>query len=180
MPSAIPCSLSPFISRIHSCLFLNWRRIVSSKFFETQVPSISTKELVLPRPLSSTLQRTQHSVKLLSLYDWQNQEPFMQRLQTLVPGHLPSHSALSGYELFAPLTLWRLSVSLQSLVQTLGNCPASGAPWSSAMPPSLGRSRITTTTTGSCVKERGLRLYNDIHSNLQQNMINTSDKLTTA
>ena len=27
-PSAIPCSLSPLISRIHSCLFSDWRRTV--------------------------------------------------------------------------------------------------------------------------------------------------------
>ena len=47
-PSAIPCSLSPLISRIHSRLFSDWRRTVSSKFFDTQVPSISTKELELP------------------------------------------------------------------------------------------------------------------------------------
>ena len=48
-PSAIPCSLSPLISRIHSRLFSDWRRTVSSKYFDTQVPSISTEELVLPR-----------------------------------------------------------------------------------------------------------------------------------
>ena len=48
-PSAIPCILSPLISRIHSCLFSDWRRTVSSKFFDTQVPLISTEELVLPR-----------------------------------------------------------------------------------------------------------------------------------
>ena len=48
-PSAIPCSLSPFISRIHSCLFSDWRRTVSSKYFDTQISSISTEELVLPR-----------------------------------------------------------------------------------------------------------------------------------
>ena len=42
-PSAIPCSLSPLISRIHSCLFSDWRRTVSSKYFDTQVPSISTE-----------------------------------------------------------------------------------------------------------------------------------------
>ena len=47
--SAIPCSLSPLISRIHSSLFSDWRRTASSKFFDTQVPSISTEELVLPR-----------------------------------------------------------------------------------------------------------------------------------
>ena len=48
-PSAIPCSLSPLISRIHSRLFSDWRCTVSSKYFDTQVPSISTEELVLPR-----------------------------------------------------------------------------------------------------------------------------------
>ena len=66
----------------------------------------------------------------------------MQRLWTLVPGHLSSHSALSSYGLFAPLAYWRLSVSLRPLVHTLGSCPASGAPWSPAMPPSLGRGRV--------------------------------------
>ena len=39
---AIPCSLSPLIS--------DWRRFVSSKFFNTQVPSISSEELVLAVP----------------------------------------------------------------------------------------------------------------------------------
>ena len=53
-PSAIPCSLSPLI---HSCLFLDWRRTVSSKYFDTQVPSISTEELVLPRHARCDLSR---------------------------------------------------------------------------------------------------------------------------
>ena len=48
-PFAIPCSISSLISRIHSRLFSYWRRTVSSKYFDTQVPSISTEELVLPR-----------------------------------------------------------------------------------------------------------------------------------
>ena len=48
VPSAIPCSLSPLIPRIHSCLFLDQRHTVSSKYFDTQVPSISTEDLVLP------------------------------------------------------------------------------------------------------------------------------------
>ena len=47
--SPIPCILSPLISRIHSRLISDWRRTVSSKFFDTQVSSISTEELVLPR-----------------------------------------------------------------------------------------------------------------------------------
>ena len=37
------------VSRIHSCLILDWRHTVSSKYFDTQVPSISTEELVHPR-----------------------------------------------------------------------------------------------------------------------------------
>ena len=45
-----PLSLaSPLISRIHSRLISDWRRTVSSKYFDTQVPSISTEELVLSR-----------------------------------------------------------------------------------------------------------------------------------
>ena len=67
-------------------------------------------------PLSSSLQRTQPSVRFLSHYDWQNREFFLQRRWTLVPGHLSSHSALSSYGLFAPLTLWRLSASFRPLV----------------------------------------------------------------
>ena len=39
--SATPCSLSLVISRILSSLFLDWRHTVSSKFCDTQVPSIS-------------------------------------------------------------------------------------------------------------------------------------------
>ena len=49
MSSAILCSFFPLISRIHSSLFSDWRRTVSSNFFNTQVPLISTEELVLPR-----------------------------------------------------------------------------------------------------------------------------------
>ena len=56
-PSTIPCSLSTPISRIHSSLFLDWRRTVSSKFFDTKVPSISTEELVLPHHAGCVLSR---------------------------------------------------------------------------------------------------------------------------
>ena len=41
------------------------------------------------------------------------------------------------------------SISLRPMVQALGSFPASGAPWSSAMTPSLGRGRVTTTPTTS-------------------------------
>ena len=61
-PSAIPCSLSPLIS--------DWRRTVSSKFFDTQVPSISTEELVLTRHarcVLSSLRCNGHSLLLGSI-----------------------------------------------------------------------------------------------------------------
>ena len=56
VPSAIPCSLSSLISCIHPCLFSNWKRAVSSKFFVTQSPrfpprnlcSLIPHQLVLP------------------------------------------------------------------------------------------------------------------------------------
>ena len=56
-PSTIHCSLSSPISRIHSSLFSDWRRTVSSKFFDTQVPSIFTEKLVLPRHARCVLSR---------------------------------------------------------------------------------------------------------------------------
>ena len=56
-PSAILCSLSPVISCIHSRLISDWRRTVLSKFFDTQVSSISTEELVLPRHARCVLSR---------------------------------------------------------------------------------------------------------------------------
>ena len=56
-PCAILCSLSPLTSRIHSRLFSDWRRTVSSKYFDTQVPSISTEELVLSRHARCVLSR---------------------------------------------------------------------------------------------------------------------------
>ena len=68
--SAISYSLSPLISRIHCFLFSDWRRTVSSKSFDTQVPSISSEELVLPRHVRCVLFRLRcngHSL-LLSSY----------------------------------------------------------------------------------------------------------------
>ena len=56
-PSTIPGSLSPLISHIRSSLFSDWRHIVSSKFFDMQVPLISTEELVLPRHACCVLSR---------------------------------------------------------------------------------------------------------------------------
>ena len=70
VPSAIPCSLSSLISRIHSCFFSDWRRTSSSKFFDTQIPLISTEKLELPchaRCVRCRLRSNGHTL-LLSSY----------------------------------------------------------------------------------------------------------------
>ena len=56
----------------------------------------------------------------------------------------------------APLTLWRLSVSLRPLVQTLGSFPASEAPWSPAMPSSLERGRVTNNNNNNNLETKKL------------------------
>ena len=49
--------VSLLFSRMHSFLFSDWRRTVSSKFFDTQVPSISIEKLMLPRNARCVLSR---------------------------------------------------------------------------------------------------------------------------
>ena len=61
---------NPF-PRIHYYLFSDWRRTVSSKLFDTQVPSISTEELVLIRYACCVLSRircNEHSLLLSSYF----------------------------------------------------------------------------------------------------------------
>ena len=69
VPFAIHCSLSLLVSGIHSCFLLDCRRTVSSKFFDTQVTSVSTEELLLPRQARCVLSRLRcsgHSLLLNS------------------------------------------------------------------------------------------------------------------
>ena len=66
------CALqSHVVSHIHSFLFSDWRHPVSSKFFNTQVPSISTNKLVLPHHaccVLSSLCCNGHSLLLSSYF----------------------------------------------------------------------------------------------------------------
>ena len=141
VPSAISCSLSPVISRIHSSLFSDWRHTVSSKFFDTQAPSISTEKLVLLRHARGVLSRLRCNKHSLLLSSYLSRIGRIENPSCSACGHLsqdPSYlyySALSSYGLFASLALWQFSISLRPLVQTLGRFPT----------PSLGRGRVTTT-----------------------------------
>ena len=107
IPPTISCSLSPLIPRIHSSFFLGLEAYCLIEILTHRFPRFPPRNLcslVIFAVFSlSSLQRTQPSVKLLSLYDWQNREFFLQIPP--VPGHLSSHSSLSSYGLFAPLAL---------------------------------------------------------------------------
>ena len=123
---------------------LSYRNSLTHRFFNFHRTCAPSSHSLCS--LSSTLQRTQPSVKFLSLYDWQNQKSFLkpcghssQNISHLILHYLPATDSFR-HSLFGD------SVSLRPLVQALGFCPASGAPWSSAMPPSLGKGRVTTTT----------------------------------
>ena len=142
-PLAVPCSRLPFL---FTPVFYWLGGVPSHLNFLThkslgihcKICASSSRSLC---PLSSSLQRAQPSVKLISIYNWQNRACFMQRLLSSDPGHLSSHSPLSSYGLFSPLALWRLFVSPRPLVQALGSFPVSGAPWSSTKPPFLRKDR---------------------------------------
>ena len=149
MPSAIPCGLFTLISHIHSYLFSDWRRTVSSKFFDTQVPSISTEKLVLlchGRCALSCLRCNGHSLLLGS---YLSRIGRIENPSCIACGH-PSQDT-SHLILHCPATgslrrsLFGDSLSLRHLVQALASCLACGAPWSSVMAPSLRRGRVTTT-----------------------------------
>ena len=114
--SAIPCSLSPLTSRIHSRLFSDWRRTVSSKYFDTQVSSISTEELVLPRHARCVLSRLRCNGYSLLLGSYLSRIGRIENPCCSACVH-PSQD-ISHLILHCPatdsalLTLWRLSVSL--------------------------------------------------------------------
>ena len=109
------------VARNHSSLFSHRRRTISSTFFETQILSVFTKELVLHRHARCTLFRFRcngHSL-MLSLYlsrISRIENLLCSAMQTSVTGHFSSHFALSCYGLFLPVALRRFSVSLQLLV----------------------------------------------------------------
>ena len=98
--------------------------------------------------LSSTLQQTQPSV-LVSLGLAES------RILPAAPVDTRPRTPLISFCTVQLRTLRRSlfgdSLSLRPLVQTLGSCPASWATWFSAMPPSLGRGRVTTTTASATV-----------------------------
>ena len=143
-PSAIPCSLS-LTSRIHSRLISDWRRTVSSKYFDTQIPSISTEELVLPCHARCVLSRLRCNGRSLLLGSYLSRIGRIKNPSSNVDTR--PRTPLISFCTVRLRTFWAAhslaTLSLRPLVEALGSFPASVAPWSSAMPPSLGRDRVT-------------------------------------
>ena len=146
-PSATPCSLFPLISRIHSCLFSDWRRTVSLKYLDTQVPSISTKELVLPRHARCVFSRLCCNGHSLLLSSFLSRFGRIENTSCSACGHSSQYTSL--LILHCPATdslrhsFFGDSLSLSTTSGPyLEEFPTSGAPWSSTMPPSLGRGQV--------------------------------------
>ena len=183
--SAIPCGLSPLMSRIHSSLFSDWRHNVSSKFFDTQAPSISTEELVLPRHARCVLSRLRCNGHGLLLSSYLYRIGRIKNPLCSACGHSSQNTShlilncLCSYGLFAPLALWHLSVSVRPLVQAQESYPASGVPWSSAMPPSVKRGRIITTTTTSRTNKIVERVREKVPSDRRRTVWMIADELST-
>ena len=156
--SAIPCSLSLLTSRIHSSLFSNWRRTFSSKFFDTQVPSISTEELVLPRHARCVLSRLRCNGQSLLLGSYFSRIGRIENPSCSACGH--SSQDTSHVILHCPATD---SLRRSLFGDSLSPCELWSRPWRVArllglhgLPPcphpSEGGGQSTTTTATSSPK----------------------------
>ena len=150
MPSAVPCNLSLILSLVPTLLFSRTGYVLSHRNSSThrlpRFPPRNLCSLVTVVVFSLVFAATDTaSVKLLSLKDWQNRGSFLQHLWTLVPGYL-SFCTVQLRTICAARSSVTLCLSLRPLIQALGSCPVSEAPWSSAMPSSIGRGRVTATT----------------------------------
>ena len=134
-----------FISRIHSCLFSDWRCTVSSKFFDTHVPSISSEELVLPRHARCVLSRLCCNGHSILLGSYLSRIGRIENPSCNVCGH--SSQDTSYFILHCPATdslccsLFGDSLSLYDL---------RSRPWGSmvsTMPPCPGRDQVINNSS---------------------------------
>ena len=105
------------VSLVSTSLLSDWRRTVSSKFFDTQVCSISTEELVLPRHARCVLSRLRCNGHSLLLSSYLSRIGRIENPRCSACGQLSFHSALSSYGLFGD------SLSLYDLWSASGELP---------------------------------------------------------
>jgi len=147
VPKFKSSSLAQVIAKI-SYQLIFWRRNLSHNSLFCQIPSVSSKELALPRLVRCELSRLRchgHSLSLvvLPMQDKTEGEFYLQRLRTPFAG---SNSLPSGFfRIWASPArhLWHYTSSIWPLVQTLGRGPTVGSSWSSSTLPSLGRVRVS-------------------------------------
>ena len=150
MSSAIFCSLFPLISRIHSSLFSDWRRTILSKFFDTQLSSISTEKLVLFHRCFN-----RHSLLLSSYLSGIGR---IENPSCNTCGHCPRTPLNS----FCTFQLWTLSAARSLATLCLSTTSGSGpgeSPgfWCSMVfrhAPFLGRGRVSTTSNKNRINKR--------------------------
>ena len=152
VPSAIPY----IFSRIHSSLFLNWRPTVSSKFFHALVSSVFSEELVLPRHARWVLPRLRCNRHSLLLSSYLSRIGRIENLLCSACGH-PSQDISYSYCPVADALRRSLFGDFLSLYDLWSR------PWGVARllgfhgllhAPSLGRGRVTTTTTTLPVRSK--------------------------
>ena len=142
-----PLHLLSFVSTL--VFFSDWRRTVSSKFFDTQVPSFSTEEIVLPRHVRYVLSRLRckgHSLLLSSYLSRigriENSSCSACRHSSQDTSHLILHcqlrTLLAAYSL-ATLCLYIISAPGP------GKLPSFCGSMVFRHSPSLERGRVTTT-----------------------------------
>ena len=154
-PSAIRCNPSPPTSRIHSRLISDWRRTVSSKYFDTQVPSISTEELVLPRHARCVLSHLRCNGHSLLLGSYLSRIDRIENPSCSTCGHLSQN--ISHLILHCPATTLCATHSLAILCLFTTSGPDPGelpSFWGSMVfchAPSLGRGRVTNNNNKCCV-----------------------------
>ena len=138
--SAVPCILSLISTLVFSqtegvLFYLN--------SFDTQASSVFTEELMLPRHARCALSCLRYNGHSLLLSSYLTRIGGIENSSRSACGHLfqdTSHLILHSPATYSLRRL--LFVALYSLlIQALESCPASGAPWSSAMLPCLGGGR---------------------------------------
>ena len=142
--------VSLLLSLISTVVFFSdWRRTVSSKFLDTQAPSISTEELVLPRNARCVLSRLRCNGHSLLLSSYHSRIGRIENPSCIACGyssrdtsHLVLHCPATNY---LRRSLFVDSVALRPFFQALGSSSASEPPLCYAMPPSLERGQVTTT-----------------------------------
>ena len=130
---------------------MDWSRAASSKFFDTQVPSVSTEELVLPCHARCVLSRQRCNGHSLQLNSYLTRISRSENLSCSSSGHLTKSSFISFCIVQFRALCAACSLAKFSLSKTYNKGPGEFSGFyilqSSAILPSLERDRESIITT---------------------------------